>query len=150
MHRRSLCTGLPAQPGGRECAAAAAHAPHGYPSRVPRLVCSSFNSTPPLGYRIANVALGPDGRSAAAHTVFAEGWLGADGEFWGRPTGLLRLPDGSMLVGDDYAHTIYRISYDGPPSPAAAPASAAGRRSAAAGSAAAAVAAAATLAVLVL
>ena len=77
--------------------------------------CRAFNSSPPIGYRIANVALGPDGRTAAGHSVFAEGWMGDDGEFWGRPTGLLRLPDGSMLVADDYANTVYRIALDGPP-----------------------------------
>lgn len=74
----------------------------------------SFNSTPPRGYRVANVALSPDGRASAGHSVFAEGWLDEEtGDFWGRPTGLLRLPDGSMLVADDYANTVYQITYDG-------------------------------------
>lgn len=104
---------------------------------------SAFNSTPPLGYRIANVALAPDGRTAAAHTLFAEGWIDEDGEFWGRPTGLLRLPDGSMLVADDYANTVYRIAYDGPASPAPAPSAGCRRDGMAAAAVAAALAAAA-------
>lgn len=57
--------------------------------------------------------LSPDGRTAANHTVFADGWLPAGGtsgeQAWGRPVGLLRLPDGSMLVADDKAQVVYRI-----------------------------------------
>ena len=63
---------------------------------------------------MVNVALSPDGRTSAGHAVFAEGWLDDNtGDFWGRPTGLLRLPDGSMLLADDYANTVYQITYDG-------------------------------------
>lgn len=39
----------------------------------------------------------------------AAGWLDdASQQAWGRPVGLLRLPDGSMLVGDDKANVVYR------------------------------------------
>lgn len=74
--------------------------------------------------------LGPDGRTATAHTVFADGWLEpgqpADAA-WGRPVGLLHLPDGSMLVADDKAGAVYRVAYNEsvPASGAAAPARAA-------------------------
>jgi glucose/arabinose dehydrogenase len=112
----------------------------------------SFNSTPPVGYRVANVALGPDGRTATNHTVFAEGWLSDEnGEFWGRPTGLLRLPDGSMLVADDYANTVYQITYDGSAAaaaPAPSPVASAGWRTGAGAAALAAALAAVALAVL--
>ena len=50
--------------------------------------------------------------TATTYSVFAEGWLNADGTKWGRPVGLLRLPDGSMLVADDTARAVYRVSYD--------------------------------------
>jgi glucose/arabinose dehydrogenase len=43
--------------------------------------------------------------------VFADGWLGADGQVTGRPVDLEQLPDGSLLVSDDHAGVIYRISY---------------------------------------
>lgn len=78
----------------------------------------SWNRDIPIGYRIANVALSPDGRQAVGHTVFAEGWLGSKGAAWGRPVGLLRLPDGSMLVADDKNSVVYRISYGTGPGPA--------------------------------
>ena len=61
-----------------------------------------------LGYRITLVTL--DGNEAKTYTTFAEGWL-RDGKQWGRPVDLLLLPDGSMLVSDDFANAIYRISY---------------------------------------
>jgi glucose/arabinose dehydrogenase len=41
--------------------------------------------------------------------VFASGWL-QDEEFWGRPNDVLQMPDGSLLVSDDQAGVIYRIS----------------------------------------
>ncbi|KAL4422819.1 hypothetical protein ABPG75_009016 [Micractinium tetrahymenae] len=71
----------------------------------------SWNRDPPIGYRISNVALSADGRTAVGHTVFAQGWLGSKGSAWGRPVGLLRLPDSSMLVADDKNGVVYRISY---------------------------------------
>jgi glucose/arabinose dehydrogenase len=45
------------------------------------------------------------------HETFAEGWLGPDESVWGRPVDLEVMPDGSLLVSDDYAGAIYRIAY---------------------------------------
>jgi len=52
-----------------------------------------------------------NGRSAA-YEPFAEGWL-KNGKVSGRPVDIELLPDGSMLVSDDYANAIYRIYYAG-------------------------------------
>jgi glucose/arabinose dehydrogenase len=41
---------------------------------------------------------------------FASGWL-ENNQPWGRPAYLFQMPDGSLLVSDDYAGAIYRISY---------------------------------------
>jgi len=46
-------------------------------------------------------------------TPFAEGWLNENGEYDGRPMSVTQMKDGSILVSDDYAGAIYRISYDG-------------------------------------
>jgi hypothetical protein len=43
--------------------------------------------------------------------AFAEGWLKADGQVLGRPVDVLTMPDGALLVSDDQAGAIYRISY---------------------------------------
>ena len=46
--------------------------------------------------------------------IIAEGWLDkASDEAWGRPVDVEMLPDGSMLLSDDFADVIYRISYEG-------------------------------------
>lgn len=69
----------------------------------------SWNRTQPIGYRITTVTLSED-RSGRSYEVFAEGWL-QDGKAWGRPVDLEYLPDGSMLVSDDMADVIYRVTY---------------------------------------
>jgi glucose/arabinose dehydrogenase len=68
----------------------------------------SWNRAVPDGYRIARVRLAADGR--ATWEPFIEGWLGADGRVWGRPVDVTELPDGSLIVSDDRASVIYRIT----------------------------------------
>jgi glucose/arabinose dehydrogenase len=70
----------------------------------------SWNRSTPIGYRITLVRL--ENNQAVNYEVFAEGWL-RDGQGWGRPVDLLVMPDGSLLVSDDLAGAIYRISYTG-------------------------------------
>ena len=71
----------------------------------------SWNRTVPIGARILVAYLKPDG-SADKFEPFAEGWLNNDtGEYSGRPVDVAQLADGSLLVSDDYAGAIYRISY---------------------------------------
>lgn len=72
----------------------------------------SWNRTSKIGYRVSLVRLDAQGRSLGYET-FAEGWLQSDDEVWGRPVDLEQLPDGSLLVSDDYADAIYRIWYAG-------------------------------------
>ena len=70
----------------------------------------SWNRTEKIGYRISMVKL--NGNQAERYEVFADGWLGEDKEeVWGRPVDLEFLPDGSMLISDDFADAIYRITY---------------------------------------
>ena len=45
--------------------------------------------------------------------MFAEGWLNEYGEYLGRPVDVAQLPDGSLLVSDDFAGALYRIWYEG-------------------------------------
>jgi glucose/arabinose dehydrogenase len=70
----------------------------------------SWNRTVPMGARVLFTPVNADG-TAGQQEVFAEGWLNADGEYVGRPVGLALLRDGSMLVSDDFAGAVYRISY---------------------------------------
>jgi glucose/arabinose dehydrogenase len=69
----------------------------------------SWNRSTPIGYRISLVRL--ENNRAVSYEVFAEGWLRGD-QAWGRPVDLLIMPDGSMLVSDDFGNAIYRITYE--------------------------------------
>lgn len=69
----------------------------------------SWNRTQPIGYRVTFVKL--EGNKAVSYEVFAEGWLQENGERTGRPVDVLELPDGSLLVSDDFGDAIYRITY---------------------------------------
>jgi len=68
----------------------------------------SWNRTSPIGYRISTALI--DGDSASDYSVFAEGWLNGM-TAWGRPVDVLVMPDGALLVSDDKAGAVYRISY---------------------------------------
>ena len=70
----------------------------------------SWNRVNPVGARVLFTSLKADG-SADKTEVFAEGWLNADGEYIGRPVDVQVLNDGSLLVSDDLAGAVWRISY---------------------------------------
>jgi len=73
----------------------------------------SWNRTTPVGARIMFTSLKPDG-SADRTEVFAEGWLDpATMQYRGRPVDVAQMPDGSLLVSDDFAGAVYRITYVG-------------------------------------
>ncbi len=71
----------------------------------------SWNRSKKNGYRVTLVRLKEN--KAVSHEGFAEGWLQGESE-WGRPADVLVLPDGSLLVSDDFANVIYRITYRAP------------------------------------
>ncbi|HSG39876.1 MAG TPA: sorbosone dehydrogenase family protein [Thermoanaerobaculia bacterium] len=71
----------------------------------------SWNRSEPIGYRVTLVRL--QGDRAVAYEPFAQGWL-TGGSAWGRPVDVEVMPDGSMLVSDDGADAVYRITYTAP------------------------------------
>lgn len=71
----------------------------------------SWNRTRKSGYRITRVVL--DGDRVVRQEVFASGWLQGE-TAWGRPVDVLVMQDGALLVSDDEAGAIYRISYRQP------------------------------------
>ena len=68
----------------------------------------SWNRIVPVGYRLTIVRF-TSGRPTA-YQPFAHGWL-RGGTAWGRPVDVLVMPDGALLVSDDRAGVVYRISY---------------------------------------
>ncbi|NVH74260.1 sorbosone dehydrogenase family protein [Paraburkholderia sp. JPY432] len=73
----------------------------------------SWNRSKKVGYRVVRVITDPEG-SHARQQVFAEGWLQPGESVWGRPADVLPLPDGSLLISDDTAGAIYRVTYSAP------------------------------------
>ena len=70
----------------------------------------SWNRSEPIGYRVTLVKLDSTGRSVS-YTNFAEGWLQPGGKVLGRPVDVQVMPDGALLLSDDYAGVVYRITY---------------------------------------
>ena len=78
----------------------------------------SWNRSKPIGARVLFTSLKSDG-TADKTEIFADGWLDSEtGTYRGRPVDVAVLKDGSLLVSDDYAGAIYKISYGGAAAPA--------------------------------
>lgn len=73
----------------------------------------SSNRAKRLGYSITFIPF-KNGKPSGPAREFLSGWmLGPDQkEVWGRPVGLLQMPDGSLLVSEDGNKTIWRISHE--------------------------------------
>ena len=72
----------------------------------------SWNAVKPRGARVMVTYLDENG-NAAKTEPFAEGWMNENGVYLGRPVDVQQYVDGSILVSDDKAGAIYRISYQG-------------------------------------
>ena len=71
----------------------------------------SWNRSEPIGYRVTLVKLDATGK-ALSYSNFAEGWLQPGGKVLGRPVDVQVMPDGALLVSDDYSGVVYRIVYN--------------------------------------
>lgn len=70
----------------------------------------SWNRSTPVGYCLM---LGrPDTKGGATTEVFAQGWLRGR-QVSGRPVDVQEMPDGALVISDDYAGCLYRLSYGG-------------------------------------
>ncbi len=70
----------------------------------------SWNRHKYTGGRISRVVTDAQGKNPK-HSVFATGWINGDKSYSGRPADILVAADGSILIADDWAGAIYRISY---------------------------------------
>jgi glucose/arabinose dehydrogenase len=71
----------------------------------------SWNKTQKIGGDIIAVHLKPDG-TVKSWEPFLTGFL-VDNKYLGRPVDLLQLPDGSMLISDDWNGAVYHLTYGG-------------------------------------
>jgi len=72
----------------------------------------SWNAVKPRGARVMVTYLDDKG-NAVKTEPFAEGWMNDEGFYTGRPVDVKQYVDGSLLVSDDKAGAVYRISYQG-------------------------------------
>jgi glucose/arabinose dehydrogenase len=71
----------------------------------------SWNRQPPSPPKLLRIRM--QGERPIGAEDFATGWQDADGRRWGRPAGVIVAADGSLIVSDDLAGVLYRISYEG-------------------------------------
>ncbi|MDX2143668.1 MAG: PQQ-dependent sugar dehydrogenase [Rhodospirillaceae bacterium] len=75
----------------------------------------SWNAAQPRGYHVVYVPW-VNGKPSDSYIVFASGfWHQGDqkAEVWGRPAGVAVAKDGSLLIADDTADVVWRVSYTG-------------------------------------
>nr|WP_233752741.1 sorbosone dehydrogenase family protein [Flavilitoribacter nigricans] len=71
----------------------------------------SWNRSKKSGYRLMMATL--NGNEVVSYEPFIEGWLNQESDdVWGRPVDVELMPDGSLLISDDFADAIYRVTYD--------------------------------------
>lgn len=76
----------------------------------------SWNSSRKVGYRLSIVEskASPEGGVTRGYRPFISGWVDDAGRTnWGRPVDVKNYIDGSLLLSDDNAGIVYRISYIG-------------------------------------
>jgi len=73
----------------------------------------SLNRSKKSGYRVMMAKI--INNEVVGYEPFIEGWLNEeDNTAWGRPTAITTLADGSLLIADDFANVIYRVTYQAP------------------------------------
>lgn len=71
----------------------------------------SWNRSKKSGYEVVVIKLDSTG-TALGEEVLVLGWLNQDTqEAWGRPVDVQQMKDGSLLISDDVANCIYKLSY---------------------------------------
>ena len=69
----------------------------------------SWNRTEPAGYKVVFVPF-QDGKPNGKPVDFVTGFRGTDGKTRGRPVGVTVDPRGALIVADDLANVIWRVT----------------------------------------
>jgi glucose/arabinose dehydrogenase/cytochrome c2 len=73
----------------------------------------SWNRAFRTGHKIVTLPMKGD-KATGSYVDFLTGFITETGDSWGRPVAISLLKDGSLLLADDGANLIYRISYSKP------------------------------------
>jgi glucose/arabinose dehydrogenase len=84
--------------------------PPEYRNRIFIAQHGSWNRSKKNGYRVMMVTLKDDRKTVDKYEEFATGWMENE-RAWGRPVDLLVMPDGALLISDDTASAVYRVTY---------------------------------------
>jgi glucose/arabinose dehydrogenase len=86
--------------------------PESYKNQIFVAEHGSWDRSKKSGHNVSIVRF--NNNRVSGHEVFASGWLNdATQKVWGRPVDILVLKDGSILISDDQAGVIYRVTYSG-------------------------------------
>lgn len=69
----------------------------------------SWNRPNPVGYKVIFVPF-RDGKPTGESIDFAIGFRGEDGKTRGRPVGVTVDPRGALIIADDLANTVWRVT----------------------------------------
>lgn len=72
----------------------------------------SWNRSVKAGHEVIRIPL-EKGKASGVYQDFLTGMVDENGQPWGRPVGVATAPDGALLVTDDGARVIWRVSYVG-------------------------------------
>lgn len=71
----------------------------------------SWNRSSKIGYRIMRMSV--ENNQITKGEVFIDGWLNDSNQYVsGRPVDVLEMPDGSLLISDDFGGKVYRVTYN--------------------------------------
>jgi len=84
--------------------------PTEYRNRIFIAQHGSWNRGRKSGYRVMMITLKNDGKTVDQYEEFATGWMENE-RAWARPVDLLVMRDGALLISDDTANAVYRITY---------------------------------------
>jgi len=87
--------------------------PREYVGEAFAVLHGSWNRAFRTGHKIVRLPM-KNGKSTGEYIDFMTGFITEDGGAWGRPVGITVMKDGSLLLTDDGANLIYRISYSKP------------------------------------
>ena len=84
--------------------------PAEYRNRILIAQHGSWNRSKKSGYRVMMVSLKNDRKTVDKYEEFVTGWMENE-RAWGRPVDVLVMPDGALLISDDTADAVYRVTY---------------------------------------
>lgn len=72
----------------------------------------SWNREPRTGYEVVHIPV-KNGKATGEYEDFVTGFTTPQGGVWGRPVGVTVAKDGALIIVEDGAQTVWRVTYTG-------------------------------------